>query len=62
MQAYRRDDGDRQGNRRYQDRFAESLIASLGVEEAVLECQANAWDGALAAVLSRAGVAGVTNL
>ena len=55
MHAYR-DDIDRHGNRRYQDRFAESLIASLGVEEAVFQCQANAWDGVLAAVLTRAGV------
>lgn len=57
MRHDRTDETDRLANRSYQDRLADSLIATLGVEGAAHACQANAWDGVLASVLSRAGAA-----
>ena len=38
-------------NRGYQEQFAQSLVASLGWEEAVYACQANTWDGVLEILL-----------
>ena len=38
-------------NRSYQQQLADSLVASLGWEEAVYACQANTWDGVLAILL-----------
>lgn len=40
-------------NRGYQEEFAQSLVASLGWEEAVYACQANTWDGVLEILLQR---------
>ncbi len=42
---------ERSDNRSYQQQFADSLVASLGWEEAVYACQANTWDGVLEILL-----------
>jgi hypothetical protein len=40
-------------NRRYQEAFAESLVGSLGLEDAIQACRENCWDGVLRFVLVR---------
>ena len=38
-------------NRMRQEKFADSLIACLGVDGAIHACRANVWDGVLGLVL-----------
>ena len=42
---------DATNNRTRQEKFADSLIACLGVEGAIRACRANVWDGVLGLVL-----------
>jgi hypothetical protein len=42
---------DARDNRSYQEQLAQSLLASLGWEDAVRACQANTWDGVLDVLL-----------
>ncbi len=44
--------------RSHQEKLADSLIQSLGIEGAIHACQANSWDGVLKYVLSIRGNAG----
>ena len=39
-------------NSRYQIRLAESLVASVGPDEAVQVCRENGWEGVLGVVLA----------
>ncbi len=47
----RADRMDSINNRMRQERFADSLVACLGVEGAIRACRANVWDGVLGLVL-----------
>ena len=47
----RTDRMDSINNRMRQERFADSLVACLGVEGAIRACRANVWDGVLGLVL-----------
>ncbi len=48
-------------NRMRQEKFADSLIACLGVEGAIRACRANVWDGVLGLVLQHKRCPGPAN-